>query len=181
MGGGLDTGRSVADSCFNVDSPQETALTIDGVNSCKVVTPWAAQSRVRVNGSVPLPYGFGFSGVYQDLPGPNVTATYSATLPEITPSLGRVLAGGARNANVSLIIPQSLREARVRRLDLRLTKSFQITPKVRLQANLDAYNAEFQCVQSLNTTYTAPGGRTWMRPNTILDPRILQISMNLNF
>jgi hypothetical protein len=103
-------------------------------------------------------------------------------LAEITPSLGRVLAGGARNDSVSLIIPQSMREARIRRLDLRLTKTFQLTPRFRLQANLDAYNAlNSSAIQSLNTTYTAPGGGTWLRPNTILDPRIMQISMKLDF
>jgi hypothetical protein len=178
VGGGLDTGRTVSDSCFNVDSPQTTALTIDGVNSCRVVTPFKHQTQLKMNGSVPLPMDFVVSGVFQDTVGPNITATYSAPLAEIVPSLGRPLAGGARSANVSLIIPQSMYEDRVRRLDLRVTKNFQITPRVRLQTNLDAYNAlNSSAIQSLQTTY----GANWLRPNTILDPRILQVSFQLTF
>jgi hypothetical protein len=69
-------------------------------------------------------------------------------------------------------------EARTRRLDLRLTKNFQLTPGVRLQANLDAYNAlNANAVQSVQTTY----GPNWLQPTQILDPRILQVSANLTF
>ena len=186
VGGGLDTGRSVADQCFVVDSPgltsstsaPQTSTTIDGQQTCRVITPFAAQTRVKMNGSVPLPLGFVASGVYQDLPGANITATYSATLAEITPSLGRPLAGGTRSASVSLIVPQTMYEARIRRLDLRVTKNVQLTPRVRLQANLDAYNAlNASPVQSIQSTF----GPNWLRPNTVLDPRILQVSMQLTF
>ena len=51
-------------------------------------------------------------------------------------------------------------------------------PQVRLQANLDAYNAlNGSAVQSVNTTY----GANWLNANSILDPRILQLSFNLTF
>ncbi len=42
----------------------------------------------------------------------------------------------------------------------------------------DAYNAlNSSAVQSINTTF----GKNWLTPNTILDPRILQISVQLTF
>ena len=194
IGGGLDTGRSVRDQCFVVDAPGlttysdatgsysqaaiGTGTTIDGQPLCHVVTPFKAQTQVKLNGSVPLPLGFVASGVYQDMSGTAIEATYAATTAEIAPSLGRPLAGGTRTTTVLLVSPQTLYEGRTRRLDLRLTKIFQLTPLVRLQTNLDAYNAlNSSAVQSVQTTY----GANWLQPNQILDPRILQVSVQLAF
>ncbi len=77
-----------------------------------------------------------------------------------------------------LIAPQTLFEGRLRRLDLRLTKNFKITNRVRLQANFDAYNAlNSSAIQTLQTTF----GPNWLSPTTILDPRQLQVSGQLSF
>ena len=49
---------------------------------------------------------------------------------------------------------------------------------VRLQLNLDAYNAlNNSAIQSVNTTY----GANWLQPLQVLDPRLLQISGQLTF
>jgi hypothetical protein len=189
VGGGFDTGRSVKDQCFVVDSggmtsysigvfgPQ-TDTTINGEQICHVVTPFSAQTQVKLNGSIPLPRGFVASAVYQDMSGPAIEAVYAATAAEILPSLGRPLAGGARTVNVPLVAPNTVFEGRTRRLDLRVTKIFQLTPKLRLQANLDAYNAlNSSAVQTVQTTF----GPNWLAPTTVLDPRILQVSGQLSF
>ena len=194
IGGGFDTGRSVKDQCFVVDSvglttysistttggvfgPQ-TATTINGEHTCRVVTPFKALTQLKMNGSVPLPWGFVVSGVYQNNSGPAIEALYAAPTAEILPSLGRNLAGGARTANVPLVLPQTLFEGRTTRLDLRLTKVFQVGSRVRLQANLDAYNAlNSNGVQTINTTF----GSSWLKPNSILDPRIFQVGGQLTF
>jgi hypothetical protein len=90
----------------------------------------------------------------------------------------RNLAGNTTFANVPLIAPESLFEARLRRLDLRLTKMFNVTKRVRLQAKLDAYNAlNSSAIQTLNITF----GPNWKSPTTIIDPRLLQFSAQLNF
>ena len=55
--------------------------------------------------------------------------------------LGRPLSGGTTTVqNIPLVAPQTLFEDRVTRLDLRLSHSFQVQ-RVRVQLNLDAYNA----------------------------------------
>jgi len=196
LGGGFDTGRSVNDTCFNVDAPgyynfpaggfgaltfgPQTATTINGESVCRIVTPFRGQTQMKLNGSLPLKAGFVLSGVYQDLSGPAIEAVWAAPNAAIAPSLGRGLSGGALTANVPLIAPQTMFEDRIRRLDLRLTKFFQLTPRVRLQANIDAYNAlNSGPIQSLLTAY-APTS-TWPRPSTLLDPRILQVSGQLSF
>jgi hypothetical protein len=156
----------------------QTATTINGEKLCRVVTPFRGQTQVKMNGSVPLPWGFVASGVYQNMSGPPIDARYSATTAEILPSLGRNLAGGARTANVPLVLPLTLFESRTTRLDLRLTKVFQLGPRIRLQANLDAYNAlNGSGVLGVITQF----GPSWLKPTSVLDPRIIQFGGQLTF
>jgi hypothetical protein len=116
--------------------------------------------------------------VYQDLSGPAIDAVWAAPNALIAPSLGRNLSGNAATANVPLVLPQTMFEGRIRRLDLRLTKVFNLPRHMRFQANLDAYNAlNGSAIQSLNTRF----GTSWLQPFTILDPRLLQISGQFNF
>jgi Carboxypeptidase regulatory-like domain len=191
IGGGFDAGRSTRDQCYNVDSiglssynaggtgtGGQTATTIDGQPICKLITPIRGLAMVKLNGSVPLPKGFTASAIFQDMAGPQIDAVWAAPTAAIAPSLGRNLAGGAATQTVPLVVPFSMYEDRIRRLDLRLTKFVNLTSRVRLQMNLDAYNAlNGNAVQSLNTTY----GANWMQPNTVLDPQILQFSGVLTF
>jgi len=194
LGGGFDTGRTVNDQCFTVDAPGIYAFpstgfgggtylpfsttTISGQSLCRVVTPFKAQTQVKLNGSYPIKAGFIVSGVYQDLSGPAIEASWSAPNSAIAPSLGRNLSGGAATARIPLIAPQTQFEGRIRRLDLRVSKVFQLPRHMRFQANLDAYNAlNGSAIQVLNTTF----GPTWLQPFTILDPRLLQISGQFNF
>ncbi|PYR52221.1 MAG: hypothetical protein DMF95_06790, partial [Acidobacteria bacterium] len=192
LGGGFDTGRSVNDTCFAVDAPgyygfttfgaltfgPQTSTTINGKSVCRIVTPFKGQTQVKLNGSLPLLAGFVVSGVYQDISGPPIEATWAALNSAIAPSLGRNLAGNATFANVPLIAPQTLFEGRIRRLDMRVTKIFQVTKRVKFQANLDAYNTlNSSAVQTIQTTF----GPNWLSPTTILDPRILQLSGQLSF
>ena len=80
--------------------------------------------------------------------------------------------------NIPLIRPYQEFEGRIRRLDLRLTKNFTLPRNVRLQANLDAYNAlNSSAIQLLNNTF----GAAWKSPTQILDPRLFQVSAQLTF
>jgi hypothetical protein len=170
LGGGVDTGRSVAGNCFVVDSPQDLL-------NCRVVTPFAAQTQYKAHGVFPLPAGFVTSFAFQNLAGPSYNATYTATAAEII-GLGRPLSGGATTVqNIPLVAPQTLFEDRITRLDLRLSHSFTIQ-RFRLQLNLDAYNAlNANSVRAVNSTY----GSAWSRPQQILDPRLLQVGGTISF
>jgi hypothetical protein len=177
LSGGVDTGRSVTDNCFVVDSPQQLV-------NCKVVTPFKGQTQFKLNGSLPLPYDFVVSGILQNISGPAITASYAATNAEIAPSLGRNLAScGTRlpctaTATVPLIAAGELYEERTTRLDVRATKLLRVSGRLRLQLNLDLYNAlNSGDILSITTNF---GGR-WRQPTQILDPRIMQFSGQLNF
>jgi hypothetical protein len=187
LAGGVDTGRSVEDKCFVVDSPgvvitgnvyaPNSATTINGERICRTVTPLAGNTQFKLNGSYPLPAGFMVSATYQNVPGPAYTANYAAPTAAILPSLGRNLAGGTRTATVPLIAPQTLREDRRTQLDLRVSKILEFG-RTRLQANLDFFNAlNASSILDLNNTF----GAQWRQPSRILDPRMVQLGGRLEF
>jgi hypothetical protein len=203
LGGGVDTGRTVNDYCFNVDSPGVvpaatvvslpsiaanpvpfTATTINGQSICRVVTPFKGQTQVKGFGSYTFPRAISVSLIFQNVSGPAVSSTYAAPNSVIAPSLGRSLAAcGARNpctntALVPLIVPQSLFEDRYTRLDLRLSKRFQLNQRFRLTGNLNLYNiTNGSAIQIENLNY----GSLWLQPSLIEDGRMVQFSANLTF
>jgi hypothetical protein len=171
LNGGFDTGRSVADNCFVVDSPQALLY-------CHIVTPFSAQTQFKLNGVVPLPKNTVLAFAYQNDSGPTFNATWTAPASAVT-GLGRPLSGGATTvANVPLVAPETLFAPRISRLDLRAGKVFKLTSKMRLQANIDAYNLfNASSVRGVTSTF----GANWQRPTQILDPRLVQLSGSLNF
>ncbi|HLG60248.1 MAG TPA: carboxypeptidase regulatory-like domain-containing protein [Vicinamibacterales bacterium] len=207
VGGGVDTGRSVNDACFNVDSPGAvtsglpgniapggagvlsapvpfTATTVDGQNICRVVTPFRGQTQLKGFVTYPLPYDFMVSAVFQNISGPTIVANYAATNAEIAPSLNRSLAAcrGAASctstATVPLIAPQTMFDDRLTRLDLRLAKRIALSQRVRLQANFNIYNLfNGSASSTLNTNY----GPLWLQPSLLQDGRMVQFSANMTF
>ena len=170
LGGGVDTGRSLVDRCFVVDSPQELL-------NCRVVTPFKAQTQFKLHGIFPLPGDVMASFLFQNLSGPSFDANYSATNADIAPSLGRNLAGGVQAVTIPLVAPQTLFEDRVSRLDLRLSKVFRVG-RLRVRGNVDAYNVlNANSVRSVLSTY----GARWRTPAQILDPRLVEVGGTISF
>ena len=161
-----------------------TATTINGQSICRVVTPFSAQTQVKAFGNYTFPHNFLVSIVYQNVSGPPVTASYAAPNSVVASSLGRNLAAcGTRNpctntALVPLIAPQTVFEDRYTRLDLRLSKRFQLTQRVRLTGNLNLFNLlNGSAIQIENLTY----GSLWLQPSLMEDGRMVQFSANLVF
>jgi hypothetical protein len=204
FGGGVDTGRTVNDQCFDVDSPgpvisaqvptglvpfqigagvfatptPHTATTINGRRTCRVVTPFGGQTQVKAFGSYPLPYDFVVSAIFQNIAGPMVTAEYSAPNAQVAPSLGSDLAGNARTVVVPLVMPGTMFADRMTRLDLRVGKRVRLTDSVTLQGNLNVFNVfNGAAVHVLNTTY----GRNWQVPSRTQDGRMVQFSGTLSY
>jgi hypothetical protein len=195
IGGGFDAGYISRDQCFDVDSRGlttfsvagsvipgvfggQTATTIDGQQTCKATMPFRGLAMLKLNGSVPIKGGFTASAIFQDQAGAPVDAVWSAPNSVIAPRLGRNLAGNTAFQNVPLVRAGELFEDRIRRLDLRLSKSFPLPRRLNLQLNLDAYNAlNASPAQAVNTVF----GANWRQPLNVLDPRILQISGMLSF
>jgi hypothetical protein len=183
LGGSVDTGRSLTDSCFVVDSPQELL-------NCRVITPFKAQTQVKIFGSYQLPGDFAVSGVFQNLSGIPYEANYAVPNAEVAPSLGRNLAAcGAwavctATATIPLVPPMTLFEPRRTLLDLRVSKAFAVGPRMRLRANFDIYNVlNDSSLVGINSTY----GPRWRRPVAgafdagLVDGRLMQFGGQLTF
>jgi hypothetical protein len=207
VGAGVDTGRSVNDACFDVDSPGAvatslpgnlvgigagllstptpfTATTINGERICRVVTPFGGQTQVKAFATYPLPWDFIVSAVFQNISGPTITANYTASNAQIAPSLGRDLAACrgaavcASTAVVPLIVPQTMFDDRLTRLDLRIGKRIALSPRMRLQANLNIFNVfNGSASSTLNLNY----GPSWQQPSLLQDGRMVQFNANLTF
>jgi len=182
IGGGVDTGRTVTDKCYQIDSPQQLLY-------CRVVSPFKAQTQVKLFGSYALPAQFTVSGTFQNIAGPEIQANYTAPNSEIAPSLGRNLAAcrGAAvctaTAMVPLVAPQTLFEKRRTVLDLRVSKRLPLRA-TRLQVNVDVYNVlNSNAVLSVNNTF----GPRWQFPigvngtEPILWGRMVQFGGQLTF
>jgi hypothetical protein len=207
FGGGVDTGRSVNDACFDIDSPGAVATslpgnlagigagllstptpftktTINGQPICRIVTPFKGQTQLKGYLTLPLPRDFVVSAVFQNISGPTITATYTASNAEVAKTLGRSLSAcGNRavctsTASVPLIAPQTMFDDRLSRLDMRVAKRIALTQRLRLQANFNIYNVfNGSASSTLNTNY----GSLWLQPTLLQDGRMVQFSGMLTF
>lgn len=184
FGGGIDTGRSLKDRCMTVDSPEQqnffrgVGWGVAPIQFCNVKRGFAAQTQLKMFGSLPLPLDFAVSGTFQNLSGPEVLANWAVPNSAIIPSLGRPLSGGARSVVVPLLGPEEMHEARITRVDLRISKIVNATDQIRFTLNLDAYNA-FNSSSVREPIHI--WGSAWRRPNVLMDPRIFQFTGQLDF
>jgi hypothetical protein len=188
IGGGVDTGRTLTDTCFVADNPQKTTIVYVTANVgeravdqryCREVQPWLANLQIKLNGSAQLPYGVTMSVNYQNLAGQEILADYTATAAEVAPSLGRPLSGGTRTVSIPIIAPYSEYEARRTQLDIRLGKTFSLGSGTRrLHVMADLYNLfnENAILGRINTY-----GPAWGQPTSIVPGRMLQLGARLTY
>ena len=176
LAGGVGTGRTVTSNCdVLMDSPQ--------ARFCKVTLPFASQTQVKVSAAYPLKWDVQASATYQDLPGIPITASYVVSNAEARLSLGRnfgacgVAPTCTATGTVELIEPNTMREARIQQLDLRLSKNVRVG-RYRVQGNFDAYNAlNGSSILSINTRY----GTSWRQPTEILAARTFKVGATFSF
>jgi hypothetical protein len=177
ISGGTSTGRVANDNCFVIDSPQRLL-------NCKTVPPF--QTQVKLILVYPLPWwGLQTAATIQSIPGPEITASYSASFAEIGPTLGRNLAscGAAATvcngtATVPLVAPGTLYGDRLNQVDLRMSKTFRLPASRRVQALVDLYNLfNANPVLAQNNTF----GPQWQRPTQILQGRLLKFGLQVDF
>ena len=186
LSGGVDTGRTVIDNCFVVDSPQQRL-------NCHTVLPFSAQTQYKILGSLPLPHDITVSGTFQNVAGAPYEANWAAPNSVIAPSLGRNLAAcGTRvvctaTATVQLIAPLTEFMDRRTQIDMRLSKVFRLGSKTRLRANVDIYNVlNGSTVLGANGTFgpiwLVPTGQSNLREvDSILPGRLVHFGGQLTF
>jgi hypothetical protein len=177
--GGIDQGRLRTNNCYALDNPSLSGLggAPNIAAYCDVRPPMQAQ--LKFLAVYPLPWaGIQISAGYQNVPGPQISANYSATSAQIAPSLGRPLSSGANGtATLSLIPPGTEYGSRAQQLDIGFRKSFRLQ-RGRLLATVDIYNALNRSdVISYNNTY----GPAWLRPTAILTGRWAKFGAQFDF
>jgi hypothetical protein len=168
--GGVSTGRRVTENCDVVAKLDNPSLLY-----CHVAEPLLTQ--VKGLGSYTIPrLDVQVSGTYQNLPGPQILANYTATNAEVAPSLGRSFSGGASNVVVNIVAPGSMYGDRLNQLDLRVSKAMPFRGS-RARVNVDLYNAlNSSAVLGQNNSYGA-----WLRPTVILTARFVKVSAQIDF
>jgi hypothetical protein len=168
--GGTSTGRETTDNCdvvAKLDNPSPLYCRQQGnfLTNIKFLATYTVP-RLDVQ----------MTGHLQHLPGTEIAANYGASTAEVRPSLGRNLAGGARNVTVNLVEPGTLYGERLTQLDLRVGKIFRFGG-ARTTASLDLYNLlNGNPVLRLNDSFA-----TWQRPQEILQARFAKITVQLDF
>ena len=170
VSGGVSLGRTATSTCGVVDSPQEALF-------CEVTPPF--QPNIKAQGVYVLPwYGVQVAAAIQNVPGAQITATYTATNAEIAPSLGRNLSSGT-NGTVALPIiqPGTMYEDRQTQLDMRLSKRFRVQ-RMRILGSVDIFNVlNLAGIDAVNINY----GPSWLRPTRIQGSRYVKFSTQIDF
>jgi hypothetical protein len=107
--------------------------------------------------------------------GQELAANYTASPSNTT--LGRSFSGISQTITVNLIEPGTLYGDRANQLDLRVAKILRFRT-TRTNVGLDIFNI-------LNSnpvlTYSQAFTSTWLRPQSVLQPRYVKVSAQINF
>ncbi len=179
--GGFSSGKTVTDTCDIVQqyrgkvAVMGTVGTPESTDFCHLETLWLSQAKFLGAYTIPK-VDVLISGTFQSLPGPLIAANRVVPTLEVVPSLGRPLSGQAPNVTINMVQPGAMYGERLNQLDLRFGKLFG-GGGMRTSLNLDVFNAlNSNAVLTENSAYAS-----WRAPLTILQPRFMKISVQLDF
>jgi len=191
---GTSTGQTIADSCGVRATLPEFATTTTGTSAFGpglggfAVTPvspychaaFGILTQLRGFSSYDVPkLDMQLSATFQSKPGPIQAANYAVPNAAVVPSLGRNLSGNAANVTVNLVAPGTMYGDRINELDVRVAKTLRYR-RLRTLLAIDVYNTlNSSAVLSYNPAFV-PGG-TWLQPLTIMTPRLIKITGEVDF
>ena len=168
--GGTSTQRRSTNNCdvvTKVDNP--------GALYCDVEGTFLTQVKFVASYTIPR-IDVQVSGNFQSLPGPEIAADFRAGNSVVQPSLGRRLAGRARNVTVNLVEPRTLYGERLNMFDLRFGKILRFGG-TRATVHLDLNNVlNTSAVVLQNNSFAV-----WQRPSSILPARFAKVGFALDF
>ena len=192
--GGVDTGTITQDVCdirtqvpeWTLADPYSSPVTGAGITTSPTQlagpTTWHCHTerpttQLKLLGSYIIPkIDLQISAAFQSIPGPEVTANYTATNAIVAPSLGRPLSGNAANVTVNLVPPGEMYGERLNQLDLRFARPVRFG-RTKTTFQLDLYNAlNVDTVTGVNTNYS-----TWQRPQAVILGRFAKLGLQLDF
>jgi hypothetical protein len=148
-----------------------------------VTDPWCnvdtSLLRVTALGSYTVPkIDVLLATTFRSEQGQQLAANYTTTTANTT--LGRPFAGGSTTVTVNLIEPGTKYGDRANQLDLRVAKNIRIAG-TRTNVGFDIFNIlNANPVLTYNQAFS-PTTQTWLRPNSVLQPRYVKFSAQFNF
>ena len=190
--GGTSTGQTVTDNCaVRADLPELSTTTTGtsafgaGLNPSAVTTvspychvAYGVLTQLRGLASYTIPkIDVQLAATFQSKPGAMLAANYAVPNAAVAPALGRNLSGNAANVTVNLLAPGTMYGDRLNQFDFRVARSVK-WGRSRTLIALDVYNLlNSSAVLTYNNTFV-PGG-PWLQPLTILTPRFLKITAEI--
>ena len=176
--GGVSTGQRVQDNCDVIDDVREAAV---------LTTPYCHQkdeflTDAKLIWTYTIPKAdVTVSGLFYSRPGPQLSANQVIPNAVVKESLGRDLSASAPNVTVNLVAPGSMFGERRNQLDLRFTKPFTVD-RMRLGASFELYNTfNANTVLTESTTYRDASLSGWRIPTSIMPPRFIKLSLQMDF
>ncbi len=188
--GGINTGKTVQDNCaVRAELPE---LTTGGGTSpaVGVGNPYCHSdpgfvTKLTALGSYTVPkIDMLISGTLRSDQGAALAANWNAPLALVSQALGRPAAVVGTTVPVSLVAPGEVWGDRVNALDLRFAKILRFG-RSRHTIGIDIYNtlnsdATLTYNQSFNPA-TTTGSQAWQAPLSVLTPRFVKISAQIDF
>jgi hypothetical protein len=180
--GGFNSGKNDQDYCDVREAiPEWTVILAQSPTNpwCDTSSGWVTRATALGSYTVPK-VDVQISGTFRSDPGGQLAANWAAGNAN-TVGLNRLFAGlGSPTITVNLIEPGTLYGERVNQIDMRFAKVLRFG-RTRSTVGLDLYNlANTDAVLTYNQTFS-PTTTTWLRPNSVLQPRILKISASVDF
>jgi hypothetical protein len=176
--GGISFGRRLTDNCEVVRNIPEAALL--GSPYCRQQENFLTDGKLVWTYTIPK-VDVGVSGLFISRPGPQISANRVVPNAEVAPSLGRPLSQNAPNVTVNMVHPGTLFGDRRNQFDLRFTKPVRFGG-VRYGLNFELYNAlNANAVLTENAIYRDTSAAGWRIPTSIVPPRFVKFSLQMDF
>jgi Carboxypeptidase regulatory-like domain len=194
--GGVNTGKTVNDYCANRAQLPELQVGILGAilsptnPYCHVEPGFVTKANAIASYVIPK-VDVLIATTFRSDQGAPLRATWNApagnaTLPPgtVAAALGRAPSVAGTTVPIDLVAPGQVWGDRVNELDFRFGKIIRIN-RMRINAGIDIYNILNQAaILTYNQTYTPPtatAGSVWLVPQSVLSPRFLKLSAQIDF
>jgi hypothetical protein len=189
--GGINSGTTIQDNCA-VRAQLPELVTAGGVNpTVSPLSPYCHNepgyiTKVTGVASYIVPkVDVLIAGTVRSDQGQPLQANWNApTATVVNPALGRTISGGAATAAINLIAPGQVWGDRVNELDFRFGKILKFG-RMRVNAGIDLYNVMNQAaVLTYNQTFipaSATSAGSWLVPTSVLTPRFMKVSAQIDF
>ena len=179
---GVSTGKTTEDNCGITELLPElnAGANMRPLQFCHRETPWVTQVKGYAIYMVPK-IDMQVSGTFRSTNETSINANFTASNAYIAANgtLGRLLAGTTsptHNITVALLEPATTYLDRRHELDLRFGKVLRVRG-TRAVVSVDLFNAlNSNALLSVNQTYAS-----WMAPTSILNARVMKISVQYDF